>query len=142
MNISTKFSVAIHILIFISLNDNIYCSSTLIAKSVNTNPVVIRRIIKNLKDAGIVEISQGTKGAKLAKISSSVTMLQVFEAINSAPLFSNHIKESNNCEVAISVDEVICNLTNQAQTQMQEVLDNKLLSDLIIEVQNKIKQDS
>ena len=42
-------------------------TSDFIASSVNVNPVVIRRLLQQLKKAGIVEVKRGSGGASAAK---------------------------------------------------------------------------
>ena len=51
MKISSRFTVAIHVLSLISLNQNIVSTSEWIAESVNTNPVVIRRVYRETENS-------------------------------------------------------------------------------------------
>lgn len=67
MNISTRFAVAIHILTLIDSNKDGKSTSEWIAGSVNTNPVVIRRLTGMLNKAGLVEVRPGVAGAKLTQ---------------------------------------------------------------------------
>ena len=67
MKISSRFTMAVHILALLALEKNTLCTSEWIAKSVNTNPVVVRRIIGKLKKAGLVNVRPGTGGAYLLK---------------------------------------------------------------------------
>ena len=73
MNISDRFAVAIHILSVLEMNKAGVSTSDYIAESVNTNPVVIRRIVGMLSKAGLVEVKPGVAGAKLAKHPSEIT---------------------------------------------------------------------
>ena len=63
MKINTKLSVATHIVLCIAFFENEGTTSNLIAKSVKTNPAIIRRILLKLQDAEIVETTK--KGSKL-----------------------------------------------------------------------------
>jgi len=67
MTISSRFSVAIHILSLLEISKDEICTSEYIAGSVNTNPVVIRRIMGMLSKAGLVEVRTGVAGAKLSR---------------------------------------------------------------------------
>lgn len=60
MKISSRFTVAVHILSLLALEKNAHCTSEWIAGSVNTNPVVVRRVIGQLKKAGFVQVRPGT----------------------------------------------------------------------------------
>ena len=59
MKISSRFSVAIHIISTIEIYQKPTLTSEHIAGSVNTNPVVIRRILGMLKKYGIVDMNRG-----------------------------------------------------------------------------------
>lgn len=50
MSISSRFAVGIHILVLIEMNKDGVSSSEFLAESVNTNPVVIRKIMGMLKN--------------------------------------------------------------------------------------------
>ncbi|MFU1875248.1 Rrf2 family transcriptional regulator, partial [Enterococcus faecium] len=54
MAMSTKLSVAIHILSLIETGPQEQVTSEYIASSVNTNPVVVRRLMSQLKKAGLI----------------------------------------------------------------------------------------
>jgi DNA-binding IscR family transcriptional regulator len=60
MAMSTKLSVAIHILSLIEIGPPERVNSELIAASVNTNPVVVRRLMSKLKKAGFIHTSRGS----------------------------------------------------------------------------------
>lgn len=82
MSISSRFAVGIHILVLIEMNKDGVSSSEFLAESVNTNPVVIRKIMGMLKKSGLVEVHPGKAGAKLAKDLSDITLLDVYKAVN------------------------------------------------------------
>ena len=68
MQISSRFTIAVHVLICIGTFRNDYkITSDFLASSVNVNPVVIRRIIQQLKKAGIITVKRGSGGADIAR---------------------------------------------------------------------------
>jgi DNA-binding IscR family transcriptional regulator len=67
MKISSRFTVAVHILSLVEIERNELCTSEWIAKSVNTNPVVICRVIGKLNDTELVQVRQGVGGTTLQK---------------------------------------------------------------------------
>ena len=58
MKISSRFSIAVHILSILKNNPSSLCTSDYMAESVNTNPVVIRKIMSYLKQAGFVYVNR------------------------------------------------------------------------------------
>lgn len=77
--INSRLAVAIHILSLISTDER--ASSDMIAGSVNTNPVVVRRTISQLKKAGILTSRAGVPGASLKKDPSEIALLEVYRAV-------------------------------------------------------------
>ena len=63
MQISSRFTIAIHMLTCIeTFKEDYKVTSDFLASSINVNPVVIRRILSQLRDAGIIEVKRGTGG--------------------------------------------------------------------------------
>ena len=82
MQISSRFTIAIHILTCIETFKNDYkVTSDFLAGSINVNPVVIRRLLSQLKAAGIIEVARGTGGANVARPLKEITMLDVYRAV-------------------------------------------------------------
>ena len=68
MQISSRFTIAVHVLICIETFKNDYkVTSDFLASSVNVNPVVIRRLLQQLKKAGIINVKRGSGGADIKK---------------------------------------------------------------------------
>lgn len=87
MRISTKCSSAIHILLMIGIpSGNDKLTSDFLASSVGSNPVEIRKLLSSLKKAGIIDVSRGTGGAKLKKSPQDITLLDIYNAVDSASL--------------------------------------------------------
>ena len=68
MQISSRFTIAVHIFACIdTFKDDYKITSDFLAASVNVNPVIIRKILSQLKNAGLVEVKRGSGGATIAK---------------------------------------------------------------------------
>jgi len=82
MQISSRFTIAVHALICIEMfkNDR-KVTSDFIASSVNVNPVVIRRLLQQLKKAGIVQVMRGSGGTDTARPIDEITLLDVYNAV-------------------------------------------------------------
>ncbi|MDQ7862180.1 Rrf2 family transcriptional regulator [Peribacillus frigoritolerans] len=110
MSISTRFSVGIHILSLLEINKEGVNTSDFIAKSVNTNPALIRKITGMLKNAGLVNVRPGIAGATLAKELSDITLLDVYHAVNvvsDKELFGIHENPNPACTVGRNIQDTI-----------------------------------
>ena len=82
MQISSRFTIAVHALICIETFKNDYkVTSDFLASSVNVNPVVIRRLLQQLKKAGIVNVIRGSGGAEVKKPLNEITLLDIYNAV-------------------------------------------------------------
>ncbi|AST90129.1 transcriptional regulator [Sutcliffiella cohnii] len=134
MSISSRFSVGIHILTLMEINKDGVNSSEFIARSVNTNPAVIRKIIGMLKKAGLVKVQPGIAGAELAKNLSEITLLDVYKAVNVVKdneLFSIHENVNPDCAVGRNIQGAIEPLFFSAQLAMEKVLENVTIEDVV-----------
>ena len=103
MQISSRLTVAVHTLLAIEYFHLEYkVTSEFIASSVCVNPVVIRRILLQLKDAGLVDVARGSGGATLKKPPKSITLLDVYRAVDCMEkdsMFHFHENPNANCPV-------------------------------------------
>ena len=78
--ISGKFAITIHILTLLTKFPNDFLSSEFIAGSINSNPVLVRKEIANLKAHHIVESKEGKNGGtKLSVDPAKITLKEIFE---------------------------------------------------------------
>ncbi|OMP66271.1 Rrf2 family transcriptional regulator [Domibacillus epiphyticus] len=141
MSISSRFTVGVHILALIELNEGI-SSSEFLAGSVNTNPTLIRKIIGMLKKAGLIEVRPGIAGANLAKEPSSITFLDVYKAVDvvkEKELFSVHENPHPNCPVGRNIQDSITPVLAAAQLALEKVLGNVTIEDIVKDIVEKEK---
>ncbi len=137
MQISTRFTIGMHTLLCIAYFDGqVRTTSKFIAASVNANPVVIRRALVQLKDAGLINVASGTGGASLAKPASEITMLDVFDAVESVDgeLFNFHENPNPECPVGKNVHTLLDDKLHEAQEAMRASLRKTTLADLLKEL--------
>lgn len=135
--ISTRLSMAVHTLSLIAMLPN-ECTGDLIASSVNTNPVVIRRIMGMLKKAGLVDVHAGVGGAYLRKKPEDISLLDVYRAVNAAEeerLFGIHENSNIKCPVGRSIESVLQSEFLAAQAAMEKQLSGVTLGQLITRFQ-------
>lgn len=135
MQISTRFPVAIHVLLGIEiLKEYGKVTSEAIAKSVNTNPVVIRKIMGLLREAGLIEIAAGTGGARLLREPERISLLDVYratETVKSEHLFKIHEDMPPACPVGGNIEELLAGYFADAQAAMESKLGEVSLADLL-----------
>ncbi|MCL6572658.1 MAG: Rrf2 family transcriptional regulator [Bacillus sp. (in: Bacteria)] len=142
MSISSRFAVGVHILTLLEVNKGGVNSSEFIAGSVNTNPAVIRKIMGMLKKVGLVNVRPGIAGATLAKDLSTITLLDVYKAVNvvqEKELFSIHENPNPNCPVGKNIQNTIGPLFSIAENAMEKALGNVTIEDVVRDITNKEK---
>ncbi|QGQ45077.1 Rrf2 family transcriptional regulator [Metabacillus sediminilitoris] len=142
MSISSRFAVGIHILSLLEINKNGVNTSEFMADSVNTNPVVIRKITGMLKSAGLVKVKPGVAGAELAKPLSDISLLDVYKAVNVVKdneLFGVHEKPNPNCPVGRNIQSTIEPLFSIAQLALEKSLENVTIEDVVKDLTEKEK---
>jgi DNA-binding IscR family transcriptional regulator len=131
--ISTRFSIAVHILSLIAVSST-DCTGDFIAGSVNTNPVIIRRILAMLKKAGLVEVRPGVGGATLLKDPSDITLLDVYravEVVDDGQLFGLHAEPNLQCPVGRNIESALQSEMMDAQLAMEQKLAQVSIGQLI-----------
>jgi len=137
MKISSRFSIAVHILSLLAVSPYAHCTSEWIAESVGTNPVIIRRILGQLKKAGLVRVRAGSGGASLAKALSSIRLLDVYRAadvVGEGELFHIHEEPNPACPVGANIQEVLQLQLSHAQEAMEKVLEGVTMEQLVTEL--------
>lgn len=138
MHISTRFPVAVHLLLLVRLFQNKNkVTSDFIAKSVGTNPVVIRNIMGQLRDAGLIEILAGTGGINLLKEPQDITLFQIYNAIDpvdNSQLFRLHGHPLPQCSVGGNIYQLLSGHFNNAQKALEQSLAMVSLQQLVEEL--------
>lgn len=130
--VNSRLAVAIHILSLIASNPREKVTSEWIAASVNTNPVVIRRISSMLKKAGILRTHAGLPGAVLAKDPADISLLDVYKAV--APedeLFAIHDEPNPNCPVGKNIQSTLDDVFYRAQKAMENELASRSVKEIL-----------
>ena len=111
MQISSRFTIAVHALICMEVfKDQYKVTSELLASSVNANPVVVRRLLQQLKKAGLVRVRRGSGGAEIAKPLEEITLLDVYnavECVETGQLFHFHENPNQKCPVGRNIHAIL-----------------------------------
>jgi len=106
---SRRLAEATHIMVLIYLLEDDYkLSSDVIARSLSINPTMVRRLLGQLKAAGIVKIPPKKGGAKALHPAAEITLWDIYQAVEpDVPLFAFHHCEQSNCPVARNMHNVL-----------------------------------
>lgn len=143
MLINARFTEAIHILCLINIKDSNMPTSDKLAHSINTNPVVVRRIFKLLKDANLIEIKRGSGGCSLSKRPSEITLKDVYFAVEDEEkrkLFRFHQDINKKCIVGSNIEEVLTTTFDTAQKKMEDELAKTTISDVVEKIKLKFPE--
>ncbi len=145
MQISSRFTIAIHVLACIDTFKGDYkLTSDFLAGSVNVNPVVIRRLLQQLKAAGIVEVTRGSGGAEIAKPLNEITLLDIYnavECVNEGELFHFHENPNKDCPVGRNIHNVLDKKLELIQKAMENEMKIITMADIINDTQYYIKAE-
>lgn len=135
MQISSRFTIAVHVLICIeTFKKDMKTTSDFLASSVNVNPVVIRRILQQLKKAGIVEVKRGSGGADLARDPADITLLDVYTAVESVEegrLFHFHENPNPQCPVGSNIHNILDDRLKRIQDAMDDQMRSVTIRDVM-----------
>ncbi len=129
----SKFAVAVHALTVMGTRGEEYVTSEVIASSVNTNPVVIRRLIGTLIKSKLVESIPGKSGgARLARKPEKVTLLDIYRSVENEGIFALHAKpEEKSCPVSCKMKAILKPMFRSAEVAVEEALKQKTLADIL-----------
>ncbi len=136
---SSRFTVAVHILALLAL-ENGPLSSKHIATSVNTNPVVIRRILSTLSKAGVVNTQLGIEGGSmLAHPAEQITLKDVYRVVEQGEIFSLHHKDpSPSCPCGSNIQPILSHVFKEAQAAMEATLAKTSIADVVADIKARL----
>jgi len=139
MAANSQFSMAVHVLTMLACSEGQNVKSEYLAGSVNTNAVVIRRLLSQLGNAKLVTSQTGAAGgARLARDPAEIRLADVYHAVSCGEVFALHRKAPNKeCPVGRNIEAVLCNLQKAIDRAVDEKLAEYTLGDVLekIEVQ-------
>lgn len=146
MQISSRFTIAIHIFSCIGVfSDEHKITSDFLASSIGVNPVIIRKLLGQLREAGLIAVQRGSGGASLAKPADEITLLDVFnavESIDNKKLFHFHENPNPACPVGRSVHSVLDGRLDGIQTAMEREMQRVTLADIFKDTKAYIAETS
>ena len=143
MQISSRFTIATHMLLIIALEGKkTKVTSDFLAASVGVNPVIIRKTLSQLKNAELISVARGTGGTEIIKDLNEITLLDVYQAVEclgkTGQLFSFHENPNPSCPIGSNIHEVL----DQKLLDIQEAMENQLrqtsLAQVVVDAEARI----
>ena len=134
-----QFATAVHVLTALAFNQKNLMSSDALALSVNTNPVVIRRLLSQLTKASLVATTRGKSGGvKLSKEPQQITLKDVYVALSpNDPLAPREKSPHKECPVSCSMYAIMSTVSEGTQKATLKYLESQKLSDLIKKISKR-----
>jgi Rrf2 family protein len=131
---SSRFVVAVHVMSLLAHygKKGPVCSAV-IAKSVDTNPVVIRRLMSELEGSGLVQSTSGRAGGfVLAKAPGEINLAEIYQAVEDEQVFRVHRNSENpECETAKAIFKSLMPRLADASKAMSLALAQIHLSEIV-----------
>lgn len=135
MRIPTRCSVALHCLVFIAeYGEREKVTGELLSASTGCNAVIIRGVLGQLRDAGIVEVRRGVGGARLVADPAQLTLWDVYLAVEPRGvhgLIGVHPDPNPRCPVGRSIEAVLDEPYRSVEDAVQAALAQVTLADLM-----------
>jgi len=133
-----RFATAIHILTLLDVEPQDWLSSEYIAGSIQVHPVVVRKEIKSLKKAALVQSKEGKGGgSKLAKASTQITLADIYASTLNQDTQAKLNATNPACAIGKQVNIHILNLYTDLDQHTKAYLNKITLNNFI--TQFKIK---
>jgi Rrf2 family protein len=125
--------MALHVLAVLAYRDGENVSSSALAGSVNTNPVIIRRLLLALQAAGIVQSRKGRGfGSQLCRAPGRINLAEVYRAVEGAVPFSRPRRRPNSaCPIGAGIEAAMERVFCSAQQALEHELARTSLAEVL-----------
>ena len=145
MQISSKFTIGVHLLALVDyLGEDEKATSTVLASSIGVNPVIVRNVMRNLKEAGLISVSQGKSGISLTKTPDQITFYDVYKAVESVKdegLFHFHENPNPECPIGRNIHKAMDSKLERVQRRMEDEMRKITLADVMTDIQHELKNE-
>ena len=145
MQITSKFTVAVHILTCIDIFDGqMRVTSDFLSGSTGVNAVIVRNVLGQLRNAGIVETRQGSGGAHLAKALDEITLYDIYKAVDCVDdegLFHFHENPNADCPVGRNIHKAMDGRLEAAQSALENELKSTTLAQVVADTRKIIDEE-
>lgn len=144
MQVSTKFTIAIHVLAateFFGNEEKV--TSKLLSSSIGSNPVIIRNIMSDLQKAGLIETKRGPGGISITHPLDQITFYDVYEAVekNKDQLFNFHENPNPACPVGRNIHAALDDKLDDIQREFEEDLKKHNVAEVVHDLHQEVNAE-
>ena len=138
MKFSHKLSDAVHLLVYIEIFPDDDLSSRAIARSIVTNPSMVRSLMMDLRKVGLLKTKQGSAEPELAKKPEEISLYDIFAAVGMDHHLL-HVDEDTEqkCPVGGNIQGPLA----KAYAEVEEAAFAKMREISLREIVDQIKED-
>jgi len=133
MSANCRFAMAVHVLAVLAYKQGVCVSSAVLASSVNTNPVIVRRLLLTLQGARLVETLKGPGlGSRLSRSAERINLAEVYRAVELEEPFGLPRKRPNRaCPIGQGIRVALEQVCKKAARAVQQDLEETTLASLV-----------
>jgi Rrf2 family protein len=133
MAANTRMATAVQILCVIGYKGPAGTTSQVVARSLRTNPVVVRRLLKSMQQHGLVEIRPGKDGGvQLRQPPGRITLDQVYKAVeDDTDVFALRPRGNPACPVDSRMKPLLAPIFGAASMAVEKTLKKTTIASLI-----------
>ena len=134
--VNQQFTFAVHIMTALAFSPGEVIRSQTLAASVNTNPVVVRRLLLALRRARLIETFTGKHGgARLRKKAREISLVEIYDAVEPRPVIPvNERKALKKCHVSCNMKSIMIGIAEGAEDAVRKHLRGITLAQLLRQV--------
>lgn len=134
MNTNQRFAISIHALTLLASSKD-PLTSEMIASSVDTNPVVIRRMMASLREYGLVKSKPGAHGGwRLMREPQQIGLSEVYQCLSEDDVLSIHSHPNKDCPIGGKIKGVLHKVFGEAQVGLEKALGTHTIADILEDV--------
>jgi Rrf2 family protein len=138
MAVNCRFATGVHVLVLLAAEPDTLQTSTDIAEKLDTNPVVVRRVLASLQQAKLIESQKGpTGGSRLLKSPKAITLADVYSAVETGSLFhAPQVRAAGPLRVNSALEKIF----SSSMVALMEDFEKTSLSQVLKRVQKSVKK--
>lgn len=146
MQITSRFTIAVHIITAIDyFKDTQKVTSRFLSSSVGVNAVIVRNIMSELKQAGIIDASRGKSGITLARPLKDISFYDIYKAVDGVSdegLFHFHENPSPLCPVGRNIHKALDGRLADVQKAMEDEMKTITLDGVVHDTRKAISAET